>query len=129
MPAAAVNTPVEAPEAAATEAYIEPNRIQDPSPVLAEDETLRTENGKHWRKANGGYTIALFPEPVHFKNASGKWQDFDNTLSLDSSRKSVAGRATFAPAASGLDIRVPQDFSDDQMLTISKDGYAPPPEN
>jgi len=43
-------------------------------------------------------------------------------LALNSNRLSAAGRATYTPAASGLDIRVPQDFSDNQKLTVTKDG-------
>ena len=93
------------------------------TPILGEVEELRTENTKHYRHKDGTYTAAIYPEPIHYMDSTGSWQDIDNTLTLNSKRKSVAGKATYTPAASALDIRIPQDFSGGQMLTIGKDGY------
>jgi len=94
-----------------------------PSPIIGEVMELRDESTKHFRHADGTYTVALYAEPVHYKDNTGKWQNIDNTLSLDTSWKNAAGKTTYTPAASGLDIRIPQDFSDGQMITIGKDGY------
>ena len=94
------------------------------TPILEEIEEFRTENTKHYRHKDGTYTAAVYSEPVHYLNSSGAWQDIDNTLALNSSRKSVSGKATYTPKSSALDIRIPQDFSEGQFLTIGKDGYA-----
>lgn len=93
------------------------------TPILGEVEELRTENTKHFRHKDGTYTAAVYSEPVHYIDSNGSWQDIDNTLTLNSRRTSIAGNATYTPAASALDIQIPQDFSDEQMLTIGKDGY------
>lgn len=93
------------------------------TPILGEVEEFRTENTKHYRHKDGTYTAAVYSEPVHYLNSTGEWQDIDNTLALNSSRKSVSGKATYTPKSSALDIRVPQDFSGGQFLTIGKDGY------
>lgn len=89
------------------------------TPIMGEITELRTENAKHYRHEDGTYTAAVYPEPIHYMDSSGAWKDIDNTLTL----KSVAGKATYTPAAAALDIRIPQDFSNNQMLTIGKDGY------
>lgn len=93
------------------------------TPILGEVEDFRTENTKHYRHKDGTYTAAVYSEPVHYMNSTGEWQDIDNTLALNSSRKSVSGKATYTPKSSSLDIRIPQDFSGGQFLTIGKDGY------
>lgn len=89
------------------------------TPIMGEITELRTENAKHYRHEDGTYTAAVYPEPIHYMDSSGSWKDIDNTLTL----KSVAGKATYTPTAAALDIRIPQDFSNNQMLTIGKDGY------
>ncbi|MBR4049327.1 MAG: DNRLRE domain-containing protein [Clostridia bacterium] len=93
------------------------------TPIMSEVEELRTENTKHYRHKDGTYTAAIYPEPIHYMDSTGSWQDIDNTLTLNSSRKSVSGKATYTPKSSSLDIRIPQDFSGGQFLTIGKDGY------
>ena len=81
------------------------------TPILGEVVEFRTENTKHYRHKDGTYTAAVYSEPVHYLNSTGEWQDIDNTLALNSSRKSVSGKATYTPKSSSLDIRIPQDFS------------------
>jgi len=109
--------------AALDEAVADGTLSQEASPILGEVVEMRDENTKHYRHIDGSYTAAMHDGPVHFRNSAGEWQDIDNTLSLDSSRENAAGRATYTPAASGLDIRIPQDFADGQMITVGKDGY------
>ena len=93
------------------------------APIIGEELDERDENTKHFRHMDGTYTAAMYAEPVHFRDAEGRWQDIDNRLQLNSEKRSAAGEATYTPAASGLDIRIPQDFENSQKLTISKDGY------
>ena len=117
-------TAEEAAAAATGDTYIEPNRVEDPPEVVAEDKSKRSsESEKQFLNNNGSYTLAMYGMPVNFRNAAGEWQDIDNTLSLNSSRLSSAGRATYTPAASGTDTRFPQDFSDNQKVSITKDGF------
>ena len=116
-------TAEEAGAAAVGDTYVKENRIEEPVEILGEDETQRTENTKLFINEDKSSTIALYPVPVHFLAANGLWQDIDNTLSLNSDKRSATGKAAYTPAASGMDIRVPQEFTQGQMLTVGKDGY------
>lgn len=91
--------------------------------IVEEVEESRSENTKHFRHADGSFTAAVYSEPVHYLNSSGEWQDIDNSLALNSKKKSIAGKSMYTPAASAFDIQVPQDFSNNQKLLIGKDGY------
>jgi len=104
-------------------ADVEENRLDEPVEHLAEDESLRTENAMHIKNENRSNTVLMYPFPIHFRSGNGPWQRFDNTLVLDSSKRSAAGKAMYAPAASGLDTRIPQEFAQGQMVTVGKDGY------
>ncbi len=92
--------------------------------ILGEVEELRSEYAKHYRHVDGTYTATLYSEPVHYKDKNGDWQDIDNTLKLNSDKKSASGKATYTVASSDIDIRIPQDFGNNQKLTIEKDGFA-----
>ncbi len=92
--------------------------------ILGEVEELRSEYAKHYRHVDGTYTATLYSEPVHYKDKNGDWQDIDNTLKLNSDKKSASGKATYTVASSDVDVRVPQDFGNNQKLTIEKDGFA-----
>jgi|GEM_PF-7114634 len=88
---------------------------QEAVPIVSEVYELRDATTRHFRHADGSFTAAIFPQPVHFLAADGTWQDIDNTLIFD-------GEA-FVPVASDLDVRIPQSFADGQQMTISQDGF------
>lgn len=90
---------------------------------LYEDISLREEATKYFRHSSGKYTAVVYNEPVHYKDSNGEWQDIDNRLSLNRKKLSDSGKATYTPAKSGADIRVPQNFSSGQKITFSKNGY------
>lgn len=97
---------------------------EDSAPTIVSEEiSLRAEDTKHFLNDDGSYTAVVYSGPVHFQDNAGEWQDIDNTLSLDSSNRSAANKATYTPAASGVDISVPQAFADGQKLSITKSGY------
>ncbi len=93
------------------------------TPIVGEITDLRDENTKHFRHKDGTFTAAVYSEPVHYETSDGEWKDIDNTLVLNNNKKNDAGKATYTPKASGLDVRIPQDFSSSQKLTITKNGY------
>jgi len=97
--------------------------VEEPVEILAEIESLRNESTKHFRNMDGSYSAILYAEPVHFQDEHGVWRDIDNSLQLNDSRLSASGKASLAPAGNGFDIRVPQEFSDGQKLTVTKDGF------
>lgn len=116
-------TAEQAATAGTSEATIKDTLNREPTPILGEVEDLRSENTKYFRHQDGTYTAAMYAEPVHYKDAEGIYKDVDYTLELNSKKLSATDKATYTPAASGLDIRIPQDFANGQQLTIGKDGY------
>ena len=40
----------------------------------------RTESSKTYSLGNGLYQAVLYPEPVHFKNKHGSWEEIDHSL-------------------------------------------------
>lgn len=84
-------------------------------PIVGEVYELRDATTRHFRHADGTFSAAIFPQPVHFLAADGTWQDIDNTLVFD-------GEA-FVPTASDLDVRIPRDFARGQQMTITQDGF------
>ena len=91
--------------------------------IIGEIKEWRTESTKHFRHKDGTYTAAIYSEPVHYVDSTGDWKDIDNTLVLNEKKTSVSKKATYTPTSSALDIRVPQDFTGNQKLTIGKNGY------
>ena len=85
------------------------------SPIIGEIAEFGDESTRHFRHENGTFTAAMYPEPVRFKDVNGAWQDIDNTLTLDENKRSTADESTYTPAASGLDISIPQDFGNGQQ--------------
>ncbi len=53
--------------------------IDKESPIIGEDESLRSADTKHFRKADGSYVAAVYGSPVHYEK-NGKWEEVDNTL-------------------------------------------------
>ncbi len=116
-------TAEQAAAAGTSEPTIKDTLNREPTPILGEVEELRSENTKYFRHQDGTYTAAMYAEPVHYKDAEGKYKDTDYTLELNSKKLSTANKATYTPAASGLDVRIPQDFANGQQLTVSKEGH------
>lgn len=50
--------------------------------MVYEIKSLREENVKHFRLADGKYQAVAYGQPVHRKNADGVWVDIDNSLSI-----------------------------------------------
>ena len=64
--------------AAYNEEYIDDTLIGE----VVEITSLREENVKHFRLADGTYEAVSYAYPVHRKNKNGVWEDIDNTLTL-----------------------------------------------
>ena len=82
-----------------------PTGYEDEPTFPEEISELRTENVKHFDKGDGTYEAIAYGGAVHRKDADGKWQDIDNTLTLREDRGAeryvdADARISFAPAAS-----------------------------
>ena len=57
-------------------------QAQKKATIIAEDVSKRTECSKTFLMSDGTYTLALYQEPVHYQDASGFWENIDNSLSV-----------------------------------------------
>lgn len=59
------------------------NQLQEElAGLVYEIESLREENVKHFKLADGTYRAVVYTQPVHRRNANGDWEDIDNSLSI-----------------------------------------------
>lgn len=79
--------------------------------IVREVTELREESVKHFLCEDGSYIAATYSAPVHYKE-NGEWKEIDNSLSLDRTTLSESGKPTYTTKAGGLDVSIPQNFSD-----------------
>ena len=96
-----------------------PTGHEDEPTFPEEISELRTENVKHFDKGDGTYEAISYGGAVHRKDADGKWQDIDNTLTLREDRGAeryvdADARISFAPTAS----------SGAALWQLSENGYS-----
>ena len=48
--------------------------------IIQEIESKRDANTKHFLLSDGTYLATTYDVPVHYKDASGAWQQYDNSL-------------------------------------------------
>lgn len=65
--------------------------------------SLRTERSRTYRTPEGARTVKVFAEPVHFRNADGRWQAIDNALSRT--------RSGISNGAAGYDLALPRSLA------------------
>ena len=83
--------------------------------IVEEIEEKRTEFSKDFKLDNGLYVSAVYAHPVHYQ-VDGSWEEIDNTL-----RTHLDG--TYSNTAGLWDVNFPQQLSDSNAITITKDGY------
>ena len=97
----------------------EPEDTQDaPAHILAEDESLRTENEKHFRMSDGTYMAAVYEVPVHYLDENGEYQDIDNTL-----ESAETGEAALETRDSGRKVKFAKNAGKKKLVTIQEKGY------
>ena len=97
--------------------------FEEATPKIVREVTeLREESVKHFLCEDGTYIASTYSVPVHYKE-NGEWKEIDNSLSLDRTALSESGKPTYTTKAGGLDVSIPQDFSDEQKITAKNQGY------
>lgn len=86
---------------------------------IVEVTSLREENVKHFRLADGTYEAVVYAHPVHRKDKDGVWQDIDNNLTLEDdgdSQKYMTSdsRITF----------INSFRPNEELFTLSENGYS-----
>ena len=96
-------------EVAETKAQEEANVSKENQKVeiLAEEETLREENVKHFINSDGSYTAISYSNPVHYKEeGKDEWIEIDNTLVESKTYARGEETVSYAPKSSPLDVRL-----------------------
>ena len=100
----------------------EENKIQE---VIAKDVHIveeiiekRTEYTKQFRLSNGLNIATVYASPVHYE-VDGQWEEIDNTLQMTQTRSGNA----YVNTAGVWQVSFPQNMTEDNGVTITKDGY------
>lgn len=81
--------------------------------------SLREENVKHFRLADGTYEAVIYTHPVHRKDNNDVWQDIDNNLSLVNDGGSQKYRTTDSR------VKFTDSFkANEELFTLSENGYS-----
>jgi|GEM_PF-1633209 len=100
------------PAAAAPPVADDENHVAIP---IAEIESLRTADTRHFLNDDGTYTAMVYPQPIHFQDEHGNWVSIDNTL--------VSNGDFYSPRASGTDIQLPKELGGDNRITLNVGGF------
>lgn len=86
---------------------------------IVEITSLREENVKHFRLADGTYEAVFYTHPVHRKDKTGVWQDIDNNLSLANEGDLQKYRT------SDSRVKFAESFkANAELFTLSENGYS-----
>lgn len=86
---------------------------------IVEVTSLREENVKHFRLADGTYEVVVYAQPVHRKDENGVWQDIDNSLSLADDGDSQKYRTPDSR------VKFTESFkANEELFTLSENGYS-----
>lgn len=81
--------------------------------------SLREENIKHFRLADGTYEAIVYTHPIHRKDKNGVWQDIDNNLTLDNDGTTQKYRT------SDSRIKFTNSFKpNEEIFTLCENGYS-----
>ena len=107
---------------ASTEDFIELDKMEDLSEinlkdvqVLEENVDGRTEFSKEFLLNNGLNLAVIYDSAVHFEK-NGQWEEIDNTLQ-------AKANGTYANKAGVWEVAFPQQLTENNQITITKDGY------
>ncbi len=100
--------------------FYEPEEMT--SKIVSEVKELREEYAKHFVCEDGSYIVATYSDPVHYKE-NGQWKEINNSLELSDDVKSSSGKAMYTPKSGNFDVKIPQSFSNGQMVSATNKGY------
>lgn len=87
------------------------------SRIVKEIVEMREESVKYFICEDGSYIAATYSSPVHYEE-SGKWEEIDNTLTLNTK----SGEAVYS-TKNGLDVTIPQNLTSGRSITATNKGY------
>ena len=87
------------------------------SRIVKEIVEMREESVKYFICEDGSYIAATYSSPVHYEE-SGKWEEIDNTLTLNTK----SGEAVYS-TKNGFDVTIPQNLTSGRSITATNKGY------
>lgn len=87
------------------------------SRIVKELVEMREESVKYFICEDGSYIAATYSSPVHYEE-SGKWEEIDNTLTLNTK----SGEAVYS-TKNGFDVTIPQNLTSGRSITATNKGY------
>lgn len=87
------------------------------SRIVKEIVEMREESVKYFICEDGSYIAATYSSPVHYEE-SGKWEEIDNTLTLNTK----SGEAVYS-TKNGFDVTIPQNLTGGRSITATNKGY------
>lgn len=87
------------------------------SRIVKEIVEMREESVKYFICEDGSYIAATYSSPVHYEG-SGKWEEIDNTLTLNTK----SGEAVYS-TKNGFDVTIPQNLTSGRSITATNKGY------
>ncbi len=86
--------------------------------IIEEIESKRDANTKHFLLSDGSYMAAQYDIPVHFKDESGVWEQYDNSLQEDSSLADE-----LANKKSDTAVTLSKKAKQSKLASVNVDGY------
>lgn len=77
----------------------------------------RTSNSKTFKEGNGKLKTYVYLDKIHFKDASGKFQDIDNTLA----QQGKGDNAAYENKANDFKVNFPAKITKDKGVNLVKD--------
>lgn len=87
------------------------------SRIVKEIVEMREESVKYFICEDGSYIAATYSSPVHYEE-SGKWEEIDNTLTLNTK----SGEAVYS-TKNGFDVTITQNLTSGRSITATNKGY------
>lgn len=87
------------------------------SRIVKEIVEMREESVKYFICEDGSYIAATYSSPVNYEE-SGKWEEIDNTLTLNTK----SGEAVYS-TKNGFDVTIPQNLTSGRSITATNKGY------
>ena len=86
--------------------------------IIKEIESKRDANTKHFLLSDGTYLATTYDVPVHYKDASGAWQQYDNSLEENPSHSEE-----LINKKSDTAVSLSKKAKSNKMVSISSSGY------
>ena len=97
----------------------------NPADVIGEVGDLRDESTKHYRLTDGRFVAVDYGTPVHYRDKSDEWTDFDNTLEFNETVEEADSDdfAGYEPKKNDVKIKFAKNTKSSNLLKIKYEDY------